>query len=112
MPEWMWLRGVWSWIPFPSRKDRRDDFDVVTDKSLELIQTLQEDLRGLREVVREQDVHNRELREEVQRLHQQHINCEKTQVELRTELEQTRKRVHELEQEVQELRSQVVGDGV
>lgn len=105
MPDWKWLHGLLSM--FPGRgsredfvavsKESRDNFDAVSAAQSELIQKLFDDLSGLRNTVREQDEQIRALRRDNQQLHQQHLNCEKSQQALI-------RRIDELESEVKQLR--------
>ena len=100
--------------PVPTDKDSRFDFKAVNDaqqKSHEremenlraVVAMLQEDLGGVRAELREADSQNRDLRREIQQLHQQHLNCETTQRALAV-------RVEELEAEVKRLQQRPTGD--
>lgn len=109
--EWKWLQTLLAWFP-GSR--RRDDFSTANEaisKAVNqamsgqqaIIDSLMADLRGVRETVHEQDEYLRELRRDNQQLHQQHINCERQQQELKGRLDQAEARVAELESGVRRL---------
>ncbi len=105
MPDWKWLQFVCSLWPGRNSRDEfvvmskesRHNFGAVATTQQSLIQQLVEDLDGLRKTVKEQDEQLRELRRDNQQLHQQHMNCEKSQQALM-------KRIDELESEVEQLR--------